>query len=340
MRPVIIYPPTIDWDQLHQRPQQLLKALSRYGAVSVFCNLNLHKRHTDGIEYISPALLLTNGMSLTQTLQWVRGSYPESPVIIYYTYPPHIPFIRSLPRDLLIFDSVDEPADEFVSWHADYATAVDTSDVVLVSAVSLLTRARQATDKPVHLLPNGCDFGHFRSAITRQPLPEHPFILGKPVIGYIGAIAPWLDWQLINTMAHSLPGFEFVFIGSPLLQHGIGLANKNMHYLGHKDYQELPRYLSNFSYCLIPFKLTCLTMGVNPVKFWEYLASGLPILTTALPEIPHSYATIISEDMFPGFLPEPDHAGRDARIRLAEENSWDIRAQQLLGIIRKALEHG
>lgn len=340
MRPVIIYPPTIDWDQLHQRPQQLLRALSRYGAVAVFCNLNLHQKHSAGIEAVTQTLLLANDMSLAQTLQWVRDTYPQSPAVIYFTYPPQSSFISQLHADLLIFDSVDEPAGEFAGWRSGYQAATNTSDIVLASAAALFDRARQSTGKPVYLLPNGCDFEHFKAAQQRHCLKEEPFSLDKPIIGYIGAIAPWVDWRLVNSMAHYLPDYEFVFIGAPLLQSGVGFANKNMHYLGHKDYSLLPGYLSNFSYCLIPFKITEMTKSINPVKFWEYLASGIPILATPLPEIPANSAILISEEMFPGFYPEPNIARSAERIHLAEANSWNIRAEQLLVIIQTRLEQG
>jgi len=108
----------------------------------------------------------------------------------------------------------------------------------------------------------------------------------KPIIGYIGTIAPWVDMRLINTMARSLPNYEFVIIGPLLKQPGLALLNKNMYYLGHRHYSVLPQYLSNFSYCLIPFKMTEMTKGVNPIKLWEYLASGIPILSTPIPEVP------------------------------------------------------
>jgi glycosyltransferase involved in cell wall biosynthesis len=340
MQPVIIYPPTIDWDQLHQRPQQLLKAMSRLGAISLFCNLNLHGRHSAGLERISNNLILANGMPLDQTIAWARTAYPSCPVVIYYTYPPHVYVIDKIKTDLVIFDSVDEPAGEFVSWYNGYAQAIARADIVIASACSLVDGARRHTDKPVHLIPNGCDYEHFARARQRQFVDNPSFNQGKSIIGYIGAIAPWLDWRLINTMAHCLPEYQFVFIGSPLIQYGVTFANKNMDYPGHIHYEELPRYLSNFSFCLIPFKLTAMTRGVNPIKFWEYLASGIPILSTALPEIPAGYATIINEDMFPGFQPVPDDEGREARIALARNNSWSSRAERMVELIRFKIEQG
>lgn len=340
MKPVIIYPPTIDWDYLHQRPQQLLKALARLGCVGVFCNINLHQLHPAGITYLNDDLVLANGISFGDTVQWARAAYPRSPIVAYFTYPPHITKVRPLKFDLTIFDSVDEPTGEFANWLPSYAEAVQTADEVLASAGSLAERAHPYAANQVHLIPNGCDYEHFRTAQTRRKLYSQPFSGDKPIIGYIGTIAPWLDRVLINSMARCLPEYEFVFIGPLLLQHGVAITSSNMHFLGHRDYEDLPRYLSNFSYCLIPFKLTEMTKGVNPVKFWEYLASGIPILSTQLPEIPPEYVTLVTDDLFPGFSPVESEAGRDARIALASDNSWTNRAAKLLEIIRGRLECG
>lgn len=340
MKPIIVYPPTIDWDHLHQRPQQLLKALSQLGCACVFCNINMHKRYAKGFSYINENLVLANGVSFNNALQWSRTSYPQSPVVAYFTYPPHIEQIRKTTVDLILFDSVDQPLGEFASWLPSYAKAVQSSDIVIASAQSLVKRAVQYTTSQIFLLPNGCDYNHFQVAQTRHAIDCEPFNHDKPIIGYIGAIAPWLDRNLINEMGRYLPNYEFVFIGPLLQQKGIGFTSSNMHYLGPKNYADLPRYMSNFSYCLIPFKITEMTLGVNPVKFWEYLASGHPILTTPLPEIPQEFVTIITSNTLSQISPGLTDHGRDARIKLARDNSWTERANKLLTIIHSTLECG
>lgn len=340
MKPIIVYPPTIDWDHLHQRPQQLMRALSQLGCICVFCNINMHRQYRKGFSYLNDNLILANGVSFSTALQWSRASYPESPVIAYFTYPPHIEQIRQLNTDLILFDSVDEPLGEFASWLPSYANAVLRSDVVIASARSLVKRAAQYTKSQVSLIPNGCDYSHFQAAQMRHIIDCKPFNLGRPIIGYIGAIAPWLDRGLIHEMGRSLPDHEFVFIGPLLHQKGIGFTSSNMHYLGPKKYADLPSYMSNFSYCLIPFKITEMTKGVNPVKFWEYLASGNPILSTPLPEIPNEYVTIITEDTFCVSSIKLKNGGREERIKLARDNSWAERAANVLTIIHRTLECG
>lgn len=340
MKPVIIYPPTIDWDHLHQRPQQLLKALSLLGCICVFCNINMHKHFSNGFSYLSDNLIIANGVSISTALEWSRISYPQSPLIAYFTYPPHIEQIRKLHVDLIHFDSVDQPLEEFADWFPSYAKAVQISSVITASALSLVERALQYTTCEVHLIPNGCDYNHFQAAQIPHGIDCEPFNGNKAIIGYIGAIAPWLDQSLINEMAHCLPEYEFVFIGPLIHQKGIAFANKNMHYLGSKNYSDLPQYMSNFSYCLIPFKITEMTKGVNPVKFWEYLASGNPILSTPLPEIPQEYVTLITSNTFSKSSLKLGNIGRDARIILARNNSWTERATKLLAIIHRKLECG
>lgn len=340
MKPVIIYPPTIDWNYLHQRPQQLLKTLAEFDCLCIFCNINRENRYSKGFITLSPNLILANGQSFTTTVQWARTTFPNQPVVAYFTYPPHIAQIRASTVDLIIFDSVDEPVDFFSSWQPNYTESVKTADIVLATARSLVTRAQALTGNEIHLLPNGCDYDHFKNAQDRQYIKRMPFNGKKPIVGYIGAIAPWLDTELLNTMSYCLPEYEFVFIGPLLGRNWVSFPHTNMHYLGYREYCEVPKFLSNFAYCLIPFKITDMTKGVNPVKYWEYLASGVPILSTPLPEINREYVTIVTEDMFPGFSPIPSVREREDRITLARDNSWKERARKLFQILSCKLQNG
>ncbi len=340
MQPVILYPPTIDWDYLHQRPQQLFKALAVLGCTCIFYNINAHNRHPDGFTQLAPNLLLANGQEFNSSIQVVRSMYPGRPLVTYFTYPPHIVHLQRVKTDLLVFDSVDEPVDDFAYWLPGYAAAVTQADIVTATACSLADRARLLRSE-VSVLPNGCDYDHFKLAQNKQRLSVAPFSQDKPIIGYIGAIAPWVDMRLVNTLARCMPAYEFVLIGPLLKQNGIALLHKNIHYLHHKAYAELPCYLSNFSYCLIPFKITAMTKGVNPVKFWEYLASGIPILSTPLPEIPAGYVSHITTDMIlPGFSPPSGERSRADRIQLARANAWHNRAESLLALINSKLAWG
>lgn len=340
MKPVVIYPPTVDWDYLHQRPQQLFKALSGLNCTCVFGNINCDKRYSTGFITIKDNLVLANGQKFGTILKWVRANLPNQPIVAYFTLPSYIDELLAEKVDLIIFDSIDEPLREFANLIRDYERAVKSSDVIFATARSLVARVQAIDNKTVVFLPNGCDYEHFKLAQSRQRLEEDPFNRSKPVIGYIGAIAPWLDTELINQMALSLPNYEFVFIGPLFAQRWAAFPHRNMHYLRYKEYSVLPQYLSNFEYCLIPFRINEMTRGVNPVKFWEYLASGIPILSTPLPEIDPAYATIITKDSFPGFAFPESSRNRAERIQLAQENSWTNRALKVFEIICNKLECG
>ncbi|MCX7781585.1 MAG: hypothetical protein N2491_11890, partial [Negativicutes bacterium] len=240
MRPVIVYPPTIDWDYLHQRPQQLLKVLAELGCICIFCNPNIHKRHAPGFRHLSENLVLGSSVPFSGAVDWAKTTYPHQPVIAYFTYPPHISMLKAVKTDLLIFDAVDEPVEEFADWLPSYREAAQEADIILATARSLKERIYSLTGKEIHLLPNGCDYEHFKTAQIRQLVDIAPLNGSKPVIGYIGAIAPWLDFSLINVMARFLPDYEFAFIGPMLKQNWLAFTSPNMHYLGYVDYPSLP----------------------------------------------------------------------------------------------------
>ncbi|AEG58836.1 glycosyltransferase [Desulforamulus ruminis] len=340
MVPVIVYPPTVDWDYLHQRPQQLLKALSRCGCPSVFCNLNLEHRHTAGFQSVDENLILANQVDLPEAVQYAKQVYPGYPVVIYYTSPLQVQNIHPAQGDLVVFDSIDEPVCEFAHWFPNYDQAVKKADLVIASARSLVSRAGFYRGDGAFLIPNGCDYEHFSQAQTRHTVNEFPFTTGKPLIGYIGAMATWLDWPLIDTLAHRLHNYEFVFIG-PLHFGKPPVQAPNVHYLGHREYRDLPFYLSNFSFCLIPLRLNQMTAGVNPIKFWEYLASGIPILSTELPEVDPDYVVTIRSESLPDIKRIKSKKGKEDRIALARLNSWHERAKKLLTLIQGELKkHG
>lgn len=338
MKPVIIYPPTVDWDYLHQRPQQLLKALAGCGCLSIFCNLNVSGKHPAGFETFSENMLLANHVDLNSVVDWAKSNYPGHPTIIYFTSPLQAREVYSVHADLVVFDSIDEPVHEFSHWLPDYDYAVKNADLVIASAISLASRAGLCRNEEVFLIPNGCEYEHFRLAQTKQPLDEFPFNTGKPILGYIGSIATWLDWDLIKALSHTLKDYELVLIGSLCQVGKPPVQAPNIHYLGHKDYRDLPLYLSNFSLCLIPLQINDMTVGVNPIKFWEYLASGIPIVSTPLPEVDQDYVITVDRTNLADLITGKSQRTREERIGLAMTNSWHSRAQKLTEILFRKIK--
>jgi glycosyltransferase involved in cell wall biosynthesis len=335
LRPIVIYPPTVDWDYLHQRPQQLLKTLARCGCISIFCNMNMNQKHPAGFEFCGEHLILANNVELQAVVQWVKANYTSYPIVIYYSWPVQVNLVKTAGADLVIFDSLDEPVNEFAHWLPSYESAVRIADIVIASANSLAVRASQLCSDTVTLIPNGCDYEHFKMAQAKQTIDEMPFDTDKPVLGYIGSVATWLDWQLIELMVTHFADCEFVFIGPKCMQ--VNLVANNLHFLGHKDYENLPKYLSNFTLCLIPHLINDTTKGMSPIKFWDYLASGTPVASTNLPNVNKKFVRIIDRTNFTDVLFEESPMKRQERIKYAEANSWQSRAGQLWILIYRGL---
>ena len=150
-------------------------------------------------------------------------------------------------------------------------------DVLLVSSTAL---RRKFADRGLQteLLPNGLDDRWL--AVSGQPRPPP----SPPVLGYLGAIGPWFDWALVIKMAYALPQVRLQLVG-PLLDRPRASLPPNVHLLGECAASEVPEQLQGWTAGLIPFKVNRLTASVDPIKYYEYRAAGLPILSTRFGEM-------------------------------------------------------
>lgn len=142
--------------------------------------------------------------------------------------------------------------------------------------------AEEYPDKPSIMVPNGCDIKRFRlpNSIGKPPeLYSHE----GPVITYSGAWASWIDVKLVERIAETFNHALICVIGT---EFGIKVPahHPNLKYLGQKTYSQLPEYLINSTICIIPFLINSITIATNPIKMYEYLASGKPVVSTNLPE--------------------------------------------------------
>lgn len=153
------------------------------------------------------------------------------------------------------------------------------SDIVFATAKNLVDKAKEFRDQVIYL-PNGVNYSDFdRSNYIRPP----EFGNNNKRVVYVGAIAEWLDHELINHCTKALPEVEFYFIG-PGDNNNIEI-NKNVFLLGKKNYNNIPDYIYHSDVAIIPFKINELTDAINPVKLYEYLAVGTPVVTTNFKEM-------------------------------------------------------
>jgi len=332
--PAIVYPPTIDWHYLYQRPQQLMTAMARLGYKVFFCNSVVGRKSRPGLTRLAANLYLVSG--------WNPGPSAGIEPVLWVSYPPHVHILPRYHAGLIVFDAVDEPVEEFAHWAADVDLLRSGADLIFASSRALY-EAHAGQHPNVHLCPNGADFSHFVKAAMPGAVPGDLARIPAPIVGYHGALASWVDWELVKVTAAANPDLSFVFIG-PLFSGSEKLpSGPNLHFLGHRDYRLLPSYLRGFDVGIIPFRLSALTAACNPIKLWEYLAAGKPVVSTPLPEVQQYKEVYVAADPYEfsaclrQALTEDDPAAALARQGLARLNSWDTRAAQVHRVLTAAL---
>jgi len=208
-------------------------------------------------------------------------------------------------------------------------TLITQADLVTVSAALLYQKWCTYNARCV-LVRNAVDFAFFRQhCFTNDVLSG----LVGPVIGYYGALAQWLDYPLLAALADRRPEWNFILVGDIFVDDLAGLEHKpNVQLLGRKPYSQMPLYLDHFDACLIPFRLYNVTHAVDPVKFYEYISAGKPVISTPLTEMSIYkdllyFATGVDEfiEQIERALAERDLAMYKKRVELARANDWKDR---------------
>jgi hypothetical protein len=234
---------------------------------------------------------------------------------------------------------------------AQHEELLKTADVVCATAERLFARVRAIRPDAI-LCPNGVHYEHF--ALGAAPTVPHDMktILAenKPIVGYCGALAKWLDYDLIKSVAQERPQYHFVLIG-PDYDGSVKWQNlnetKNLHWLGRKKYEELAAYVYYFNVATIPFVLNEITRCTSPIKLFEYMASGKPVVTTDLPEC-RKYRSVLVARNKAEYVAQLDLANKlvaDPQYRevLAEEsraNTWRSRFEQIEFHLNRRLASG
>jgi glycosyltransferase involved in cell wall biosynthesis len=219
------------------------------------------------------------------------------------------------------------------------------SDLVFYSAKEIGRGiATVYPNKPRHYIPNGVDVNWFHNISKHQHALQDLQGLQKPIVGYIGGFFKWVDIDLLKSAASEMPNVSFVFIGITDISQKDKVQSlkkhQNVHLLGPKVFSLIPSYIKSFDVCLIPFKMGEIANRTNPVKVYEYLAFGKPVISTNLPELnemrPHIYMANNSSEFINKLklsLNENDEVLRNQRIQFATMNSWSARANSILQIM-------
>jgi glycosyltransferase involved in cell wall biosynthesis len=296
------------WDFVYQRPQHLLSRFSNNSAVwffeepifdgsennhlsirSISSSLHIvipHLQHglaQDEVISIQTKLLkqFTDNLDLDETMFW------------YYT-PMALQFSSSLKPKFTVFDCMDElsafkfaPA-ELLQLEQKLMTM---ADVVFTGGHSLY-EAKKHRHNNIHPFPSGIDKEHFGNARKKLAEPADQVDIKGPKMGFYGVIDERFDIELIREMAAARPDWQFILIGPVVKIDQDHLPrNRNIHYLGMKTYDELPAYLSNWDVAMIPFMLNESTEFISPTKTPEYLAAGVPVVSSRIKDVVKPYGT-------------------------------------------------
>jgi glycosyltransferase involved in cell wall biosynthesis len=223
--------------------------------------------------------------------------------------------------------------------------AIDNADIVLYSGHKLLAEADRALERSF-LVEQAVDFDHWSqvgagdmgvaAAVTR---------ISRPRLGYFGAIEPWLiDQDLIKCAARERPDWQWIFIGNK--SRGVEIEDlPNTHFLPPVPYQQLPHYAAGFDVCVLPWDTAhSFTSYGSAIKVREYLATGLPVVISPLPEyesMGHVLRIARSNDdwfrLVEESLNEKDPAAARARQSAVSSGTWDARAEFVSGLIESTL---
>jgi len=271
----------------------------------------------------------------------------KNPVLLLYN-PRFAPAIGKLDESLVCFDYVDDLT-EFTGvpkWFERYLDlAIYKADLVFVVSQVLFEKVADKKKERVFLLTNGVDVDHFSKALKDVELPSVLERMRRPAIGYVGVLEDWIDFRLLKSIAARYRDYSIVLIGPahPRVRKDVEELGSfpNVFFLGKVSYETLPNYLKGIDLCIIPFKINNLTQAANPIKVYEYLASGKRIVSSAIPEIEKLDVVKIARNMdeftsrISESLSEPADAVRF--LKIANLNTWDQKARDMLSLIESGL---
>ncbi len=222
---------------------------------------------------------------------------------------------------------------------------LQSADCIFVNSTGLKEEFQTKTNSPITLIPSAVDVAHFQRTKAVHPELE---TIPHPRLGFSGTLDARVDSKLIEKIAHSRPCWHIILLGDqrPGFQNASKLNSiPNIHFLGKKTYQDLPLWLNGFDVFLIPYKQNERTFYISPLKFYEYLAVGKPIVTVPLPEISefHNISYFASNpESFVAAVESAIASDTDIHVRLrkklAYSNSWESRITTIMPVINKLLQ--
>jgi UDP-galactopyranose mutase len=366
-RPDLVCLSHLRWDFVTQRPQHLLSRAARDRRVffveePIFDNgsarLEIGERDC-GVRVVRPHLpegLQSNVAVEAMLTGMIDRLFAECGIreqVLWYYTPMALGFTRHLRPLATIYDCMDElsafkgapPA-----LQSREAELFRRADLVFTGGHSLY-EAKRDKHPAVYAFPSSIDRAHFAQARAAADEPSDQAELPRPRLGFFGVLDERFDAALLDSVAAARPGWQFVMIGPIVKIDPASLPRReNIHYLGGKDYKQLPAYLAGWDVALMPFALNESTRYISPTKTPEYLAAGRPVVSTPVRDVVRPYGT--QELVEIAATPEEFVAAvekvlaRDGRARrewlarvdaFLAHNSWDETWARMGGLIDDAV---
>ncbi len=386
-RPDVLCISSIDWDFIWQGHQEIMATLAAQGHRVLFLentgvrapsvrdiprvrqrvrnwwkgtkgfreerpNLFVYSPIVLPLPYSRIARWVNRTLLLRSMRRWMRAIGFFRPIVwTFLPTPLAVDLIRDLDPQLTVYYCIDDFASSSMGARRIVASEerlFSTADLVFVTSEKLRQRAARHSAH-VHLFPFGVKFEAFDTVRDEASAPpEDVARLKRPVVGYVGGLHQWVDQDLVAAVAARLPEASIALVGPEQTDLSALRSSPNVHLLGMKPHQELPRYVKAFDVGLVPYRITEYTANVYPTKLNEYLVMGIPVVATDLPEIRRfnaDHGDIVSvaggadafADAVRQALRGSSETDRQRRIAVAHLNSWASRITAMTSLMEDAL---
>jgi len=293
------------WDFVFQRPQHLLTRFAKdhrvffieepfFGEDGPRFDVS---RRDNGLHVVQPHL--PHGSDVDAVMNdLIAGLKNENNIercVVWFYTPMMIRFADRLEPEAIVYDCMDElsmfkgAAPELIPRENEL---FERADLVFTGGQSLF-EAKRDRHPAVYAFPSSIDVKHFEQALSIEDEPADQKDIPHPRIGFCGVIDERTDIELLREIAELRPDYQYIMIGPIVKIDETDLPHlKNIHYLGGKDYKDLPAYIGGWDVAMMPFALNDSTRFISPTKTPEYLAAGRPVVSTAIRDVVRPYGEI------------------------------------------------
>jgi glycosyltransferase involved in cell wall biosynthesis len=303
--------------------------------------------------YGSPLVASLNAKWVGRSIRQVAQRMGFDQPIVWTFSPRYFSIVESLNPKVLIYHIVDELSTYRGARNEAFleteSRLIERADLVLAAGRRLFEKKSGRNPHTYHM-PNATDISLMRQTLDPGEIPSELSDAKHPIIGYVGTLANWVDYDLLFSLATAHPEWTLVLVGyvhalTPVAAIEKLRALPNVRFTGQQPFGRLPEYYRTFDVCIVPYVPNEHIYFSNPTKFFEYLATGRPIVSTDFPSA-RDFGELVRIGRDTGefvrhveeALNGGKEAGRAGRLAEASKHSWDARVEQISALISERME--